>query len=129
MADMSEDGALFDLPPAGGPPVALPEPMSADRRRTLRQAETIKVGGHPLYLATPPIFRHPATIGGDYARDDKPGRELTCGTCVHRQAQGSHGRSYPKCDAQDGTRISSGAGTDVRAWWPACTLWTPGTDA
>lgn len=43
----------------------------------------------------------------------------TCGTCIHRVANG-HG--YPKCDHPD-TPATHGPATDVRAKWPACDRW------
>lgn len=121
---MIDTDALFEMPdPEPGPPVALSEPMSADRRRNLRQAETIAAGGHPLNLVAAPVYRHPFTVDQTYTRDDSAGRNLTCGSCVFREVEQHNSRKYSKCQAGGGRRVSSGAATDVRAWWPACTLW------
>ena len=88
--------------------VAAPEPtekLSADRRRTLRQKAAVASGVHPL-------------MGG------KARPELgTCGGCAHRLVLGYHNRSWPKCELAG---ITHGAGTDCRAWWPACGRYEPG---
>jgi hypothetical protein len=112
---------LFDMAPAEPEPSV---PVSADRRRTLRQAAAIATGGHPLGVP-----RHPGTKGLPYS----PGHRrdpLTCGSCTFRQLlPGSEGRGpFPKC-AFPGRPITHGAGTDVRAWWPACTDYAEGGDA
>lgn len=112
---MGED-CLFDIQPT---PVA--EPMSADRRRTVRQKQTIDAGGHPLGNVINGIRRHPDTKGKTYGSDGPKDRSLTCGTCIHRVLMGYHTADYPKCDVGGGIRMSHGTGTDVRAWWPACT--------
>jgi hypothetical protein len=94
---MPEEGVLFHI---DAPEKPAPEPrLSADRRRTLRQREQIDRGHHPLT--------------GTRTRPDLG----NCGTCSHRFLQEHHGKSYAKCDA--GPR-SSGAATDIRRWWPAC---------
>lgn len=93
---MPADGVLFAVEPVSQPEM---EDLSADRRRTARQRQLIADGWHPLTR--------------DRARPDLG----TCGTCVHRQLVGHHGRSYPKCDVGP---VTHGSATDVRAWWPAC---------
>lgn len=114
---------LFDAQPyLVEPAPAIPlEQLSADRRRTLRQAADITNGRHPL--AGAPL--HP-NAPADAARGDRS-RPFTCGTCAHR-TPGRGAYQWPKCDI--GTQ-SRGAGTDVRAWWPACTNYddTPRSDA
>lgn len=72
------------------------EPLSPDRKRTVRHRQQVAAGVHPL------------TRGK--ARPDLG----TCGGCTHRM---SSERSYPKCELGP---INRGPGTDVRAWWPAC---------
>ncbi|MGG5257482.1 hypothetical protein [Phycicoccus avicenniae] len=84
------------------------EPLSADRRRTLRQRNDIALGRHPL--AGAPIH---AQAPADAAPGDRS-RPFTCGTCTHRTRR----RGYPKCDLAPDTH---GGGTDLRLWWPACT--------
>lgn len=123
---MTADPTLFDVPGAEPPPPA--EPLSPDRRRTARQHAAAAAGVHPLALVFGPAVRvHP-----------DPDRR--CGNCQHR---GTAGRArYPKClfgyqrtelparhwRRRHGAthevsmpRVTSGAATDVRAWWPGCT--------
>lgn len=77
------------------------ENLSADRRRTLRQRQQVEAGIHPLTgLRTYP------DLG-------------TCGDCRFRMVLDYHSRAYPKCTF-DEARMTHGAGTDCRAWWPAC---------
>lgn len=115
--------ALFDIDPAD---VRTPEPtevLSPDRRRTLRQAAALARGVHPLALALGWRIRlHPDAAPAD----DRKAPGLRCGTCRFREVLGYHSRSYPKCahgapGTGDGPRMSHGAATDVRGWWPACT--------
>jgi hypothetical protein len=91
------------LPQLPGTPAVAPdaEPLSADRRRTARQRQLVADGWHPLTRGR----AHPE-LG-------------TCGDCRHRLAAG---RTYPKCELGPANR---GAATDVRAWWPACSRFTP----
>jgi hypothetical protein len=105
------------VPPPG-------ETLSAGQRLTLRQHRDVSNGRHPL-TGTP---THPE-LG-------------TCGTCRFRdQSNSQSGRTYPKCfwepERAPGEmrprwgwpRITSGAATDVRAWWPACADFLPKTEA
>lgn len=124
--------ALFDVPEPE--PVAPAEKVSADRRRTQRQLAAISNGLHPLglTLAGRQLLLHP-----DAPRDrDAPGPR--CGDCRFRRLFEHHNRTYPKCThgattttrpTYDGKgtyqhteypRASNGAGTDIRAWWAAC---------
>jgi hypothetical protein len=96
---------LFEMEPVPLPPV---EKLSADRRRTLRQHAQVEAGVHPLI--------------GLRARPDLG----TCGGCERRVLLGYHGRTYPKCEEHE---ITHGAGTDVRAWWPACERFVPASPA
>lgn len=111
-----EDGLRVELP--------VPPDLSPDRRRTLRQAEQIKAGVHPLLAAVgaPDTRLHPRASPAA-SRSDRRGLPFTCGSCLHLVHQGggpgSSGR-YLKCDFGEGERVTHGAGTDVRAWWPAC---------
>lgn len=103
--------SLFpDLIPLQLAPV---ERLSPDRRRTLRQARDIQAGRHPLTrerINPDPIAK--------------------CGNCRFRQLIDYHHRTYPKCvwspPGNDSPYLddlpfcSHSAGTDVRAWWPAC---------
>lgn len=99
------------------PATAAPEPekLSPDRRRALRQAEAIANRTHPLSLA----LRVHIPLHADAALD-REGEGLRCSGCRFRQVSVYHSRAYAKC-VQDGTgRVSHGAGTDIRGWWPAC---------
>jgi hypothetical protein len=119
---VASDPALFAADRAEPPA----EQLSADRRRTQRQRELLHAGLHPLTAALGThIPLHPNAAPAD--NRDAGGHR--CGTCRHRQHTYGHATNYPKCavGAEPGQhcyrwpRYSSGAGTDVRAWWPACT--------
>jgi hypothetical protein len=118
------DEPLFDLPGLKRAPVpeVLAPSLSPDQRRTKRQYDALLQGQHPLGVTlNTPLPLHP-----DAASAEDPQAEgLRCGTCQFRQPLGHHTRSYPKCQAGDGARVSHGAGTDVRAWWPACRDYQP----
>ena len=104
---------LFDVAPQRVQPA---EPLSADRARTQRQLAAVAGGAHPLALVVAGVQRHPDTRGLTYDRHAQGG--ITCGGCRHRTEGGRW--AFPKCTFGDGARISHGAATDVRAWWPAC---------
>jgi hypothetical protein len=129
---MADQTALFDITPADRPgvPATPAAKLSADRRRTIRQAEMLAHGRHPLggdkwhaYLRL-----HPEAAPHDDRR--APGRR--CGNCWYRRVLEYNSRSYPKClygmenatdaDPNPGLppRVTHGAATDCRAWWPAC---------
>jgi len=120
---------LFDLPADA---VVIREPvekLSADRRRTLRQAATVAKGWHPLggrlHAEAAPVVDRSA-----------PGRR--CGNCWYRRLTYTNGnRQWPKChvDIENATdaeprpvslRLTHGAATDCRGWWPGCTQHTYG---
>jgi hypothetical protein len=126
------------------PAQPLPDPMegmSADRRRTLRQAANVAAGIHPLTKGAlhPLASRH---RDADSPKDDP----YTCGTCWFREVLRYHDRSFPKCclpgpervyrKGEDGEwrwetndhgapRATHSAASDVRAWWPACPDYSP----
>lgn len=104
----------------GYEPVEAVPSMSADRRRTQRQAANVAAGIHPLTggVLHPLASRH---RDADAPKDDP----FTCGSCWFRDVLRYHGRSYAKCTADDGRHISHSAATDVRAWWPACPRYSP----
>lgn len=129
--------ALFELPPENLSSLAhragaVPEKLSADRARTLRQARRIADGGHPLD-AVWPTCRHAETRGLAYSRDDERGRPHTCGSCALRELMGAGNRTVAKCtathhagdrDSRTATpRVTGSAASDVRSWWPACVEW------
>lgn len=113
---------LFEIAPT---PVLGPAPKpSADRRRTQRQAETLALGVHPLTNALGTTIKLHAKAA---PADDRKAAGLRCGDCWFRELTVGWGsaRSYPKCsfgapEVGHWPRFSRGAGTDVRAWWPAC---------
>jgi hypothetical protein len=116
------------------PPPPVPEPpLSADRRRTLRQAADVARGVHPLTRGR----LHPEA-SREASKDDPRGLPYTCGSCRFREVIPHHSRAFPKCTFgvtsetrywTDSPRISASAATDVRAWWPACVDYTPGDPA
>jgi len=105
--------ALFDVP---GAPV---KPLGRDARRTLRQAQEIQRGFHPLGVALR-IFLplHPDAPRGD----DRQAPGPRCVSCVHRVLPiRETAGTYPKCNfGGDLRRATAGPGTDCRKWWPAC---------
>lgn len=110
-------------PPARGPPRSPPT-----RSGPRRHAEAIKHRQHPLAVALQtPIPLHPDAPPNPFARDT-PG--LRCGTCKHRAYRGNTSKRYQKCWLRGGDhdmypRLTGGPGTDIRAWWPACTDYQP----
>ena len=113
--------------PGYEPEVREPEPdMSADRRRTKRQADAIAIGRHPL---TGGVLHELASRHRD-ATSPK-GDPFTCGSCWFREVVKYHDRSYAKCyfgvtnEDRRAPRVSNSAATDVRAWWPACPDYSP----
>jgi hypothetical protein len=106
--------ALFDVTPV---PVPREPKLSGDRRRAQRQAEFLARGQHPLAAA----LRWSLRLHADAAPvDDREAPGRRCGNCWYRETFRHHNRSYAKCTADDGARVTHGPGTDVRAWWPAC---------
>lgn len=89
---MSEQ--LFDP----GAPVVVRENLSADQRRTIRRNARLAAGWHPV---TGLRLREP--------------RGETCGDCEHHIVH-HYAKRYHKCDLND----TSGAATDLRVSWPAC---------
>ncbi|UQS95164.1 hypothetical protein Pam4_21 [Pseudanabaena phage Pam4] len=111
-----------DVPLFGGyDPPEEPEVLSPDRRRTARQRALVAAGVHPLTGG--PIHALASRHRDPTAARTDP---FTCGSCVHRAVLSTGGGSYPKCLVGDGARITHGAATDVRAWWPACPAYSPG---
>lgn len=116
---------LFDLPGIKHAPPP-EEKLSPDRKRTRRQMAALTRGQHPLSLAlrTPLPLHTDAAPAGDIRAEG-----LRCGTCRFRELLGHHDRSHPKCRAGGDVRVTHGAGTDVRAWWPACHDYEPADGA
>lgn len=91
---------LFD----GYPDPERPPELTTGQKIRNRQQKYIDQGVHPL------------------SRLKLAGNGHTCADCVHRILVGGHAKSYPKCDQ---TSMSNSETSDCRAWWPACTAWTP----
>lgn len=98
---------MFD---PGPPEVAPVEPLSADRRRTLRRQEALAAGYHP-------------TTGRKLLLAPEGVTQLTCGDCAHHVLNGGHARTYHKCTKYPGGP-TGGPASDVRVAWPACDLFT-----
>lgn len=93
---------LFELDPL--PPASEPEPLSAGRRLTIRNSDSLARGIHPA-------------TGQHLARNGE-----VCATCTHHQHLGWHNRAFHKC-AKHRLGRSHSAASDIRIGWPACTLW------
>lgn len=142
LATIDDELTLFDVTPYRTEPetVEPAEKLSADRRRTIRQAEAIRRGVHPLTLVYRLVVIHPEADRTAVATDrrDLP---LRCGSCRFRQSIEHHRRSYPKCtwreenptdqapNAGGWPRAAHSTATDVRAFWPVCTKYSPGDGA
>ncbi|HZN76071.1 MAG TPA: hypothetical protein VFC00_30945 [Micromonosporaceae bacterium] len=99
------DAAPYAVPAAEVEPV---EKLSADRRRTLRQATALAAGRHPLTRGR----LHPDAA----PHDDRQAPGARCGTCRFREVIGYHNRSYGKClwpdvdgDLNELARVTHGA--------------------
>lgn len=115
--DDAVDEPLF----AGYEPAPEPEPqLSAGQRLTVRQAQNIAAGIHPLTRGR----LHPLASRHRDASSPKAD-PFTCGSCWFREVKGGTAGRYVKCWAEDGKRVTGGPATDVRAWWPACPEYTP----
>ena len=120
-----EQLSLFDVgTPAAAPPAPPEDPVSAGRKLLARQAQQLARREHPLggrlhALAAP--------------ADDRDAPGLRCGSCRFRVLiNGGGQKNWPKCTLgapegkpQLGPRITNGAASDVRRWWPACTAHEP----
>lgn len=140
------DPGLFSAEPytastTTGEPV---ERISAGRRLTIRQADAVHRGVHPLALVRPTIRLHPdADPKHTATAENADSRPLRCGTCRWRDQVSRSANTYPKCmwrpasdqpneqgrHRSDPPRYSAGQATDVRGWWPGCTDWQPREEA
>lgn len=121
--------ALFDVDPAAAPEP--PAKLTTGERMRRRQAAAIRHGQHPLVVALRISIRlHP-----DASRDpdDREALRPRCGTCRFRDLHNAGtAQSFTKCWLPGARpspvgypRITGGPGTDVRAWWPACSDYQP----
>jgi hypothetical protein len=113
--------ALFDGYEPGEPP----PPLSADRRRTQRQAERVAMGVHPL------TGGRLHELASRHRNADAPKNDpFTCGSCWFRDVVSAGNKRFAKCFAGSDTnrapRATSSVASDVRAWWPACPDYSPG---
>lgn len=112
---------LFDMDPAA----AGVEPKLSDgRRRTIRQAQAMAHGSHPLALLGSHLRLHPDAPPADDRKAPGP----RCGGCVFIVA---NAWDYLKCTRgrageigtpsfRSGPYETRGAATELRAWWPGC---------
>lgn len=118
---------LFGMDPAPGEP----EPKLSDAaRRTVRQAQALAGGRHPVSLVRrPPIRLHPDAPPADDRKASGP----RCGSCAFIE---QNERGYLKCTRgrsgeiytpafRRGPYETHGTATDLRAWWPGCEHWEP----
>jgi hypothetical protein len=119
MADHQD--VLFDVTPTRPP---LDPGLSADRKRTIRQAAALAAGRHPLQ----PVAGRSLPLHTEAApHDDRTAPGRRCGDCKYRVPLRHHERTHVKClygmtgsDVRTAPRASNSAASDVRAWWPAC---------
>lgn len=119
----------YEPPPAPEDPA---DGLSADQRRTLKQAMRVVAGIHPLTGG-----RLHALASRHRDASSPKNDPYTCGSCLFRSVEKYHDRAYPKCwlpnpavgaDAPPSaiySRVSHSSATDVRAWWPACPDYSP----
>lgn len=112
--DRTAEPGLFDLD--GPTPAVVSHERTVEARRRARQYNALIGGSHPLSLA---VGRHISLHADAAPPDDRKAEGLRCGTCRWRALLGHHNRTYAKC-VIDPKRLTHGAATDVRAWWPAC---------
>lgn len=118
-----DDPDQLEMFPGLEPVEVIPESeLSADQRRTIRQARMLAMGVHPLSSVT----RSSLLLHDDAARE-KHGAGLRCGGCRFRQTVRYRDKSYPKC-ARSAELMSRSAASDVRAWWGACRHFEPRPD-
>lgn len=117
-------------------PVVKDPGLSPDAARTARQRRDVDTGYHPLLAVVHgrnALTKVHPQAPGDCAPDAPKGRPFTCGTCQFRVAVDWHGKAHAKCNQglrddqylDASPRVTHGAATDVRAWWPACKDYQP----
>jgi hypothetical protein len=106
------------------PPGARRMRLGPKAKRTQRQRFLIEHGFHPLSLVVP--GRTLKLPDGADRRGVRPlkahQRGPRCGGCkyLERLIDGE-----PKCFFGEGKRITNGAATTVRLWWPGCRDYAP----
>lgn len=76
---------------------------------------------HPFLFNVPDTIRVPAKACTAAPIGTGPAGE-TCGTCKHKTRVHGGQRMVLKCELMK-KAWSHGAGTDIRAKWPACRCW------
>lgn len=118
---------LFDMDPVSAPATE-PEPkLGTDARRTIRQAQVMARGRHPLALLGAPIRLHPDAP----PVEDRKAPGPRCGNCLFARLNGfgylkcTRGRSgeYGTETFRSGPYETHGGATDLRAWWLGCERW------
>lgn len=104
---------ILELFPDAGLRTIGPTRQGEDARRTERSLIALAGGYHPvskirLHDDAPPV-------------EDRQAPGPRCGNCGHLERKPGARRVYLKCE----DHRSSGPGTDLRAWWPACAAWIP----
>lgn len=113
---------LFQLP-AG----ARRRPASPQVKRTARQRFLITTGLHPLstVVASRMLRLHPNAARDPTDRTSGP----RCRDCAFRGPLNPLGEPWEantdRCWVNRGARVTRGAATALRAWWPACEDWAP----
>jgi hypothetical protein len=95
------------------------KPLGLAARRTQRQRFLLSLGYHPLSPKVKGrILRlHP----GAPPEGDRRASGPRCGTCRWRgELYQEMPNGSQRCWINDGQRVTRGAATEIRAWWPAC---------
>lgn len=117
--------ALFDLEAA-----AAPEPdrrLGPDARRTIRRAQAMAHGSHPLVL----LGGHLRLHADAPPADDRAAPGPRCGNCALAVVNAF---DYLKCTVGRSGEIGTpsfrrgpyethGTASDLRYWWPGCERW------
>src|SRR5215471_1572023 len=101
---MTSADALFAIDPAQVRMDDLGEDLSADRRRTVRQAQALANGLHPLSLRFGHMPLHPDAAPAN----DRKAPGARCRDCAWLLSLEHHNIARLKCDLGDGKRISHG---------------------
>jgi hypothetical protein len=118
-----EQPALF-----GMARVPKPESKSPGQRLTEIQSMRIRTGIHPLSGKVAGCY---LTLHPEAAAPEPSAEGRRCGNCrFRRPSNRGTSRDYPKCHFQTPAyarnaprafpRVTSGAASAVRGWWPAC---------
>lgn len=107
--------ALIDLPEGAERPA-----LGEKAKRSRRQAFLISLGYHPLSAVVPGRMLR---LAHDASRD-RAGPGPRCRGCAHfgqLDREGDPFERSQRCWFNKAERVTKGAATEVRGWWPACT--------